>query len=162
MGQQGLTDADVRTAIRAGRLDQLLAADQLNRERAAGRVFQGWHKGRLTFLPTYKFKMGTHVYNGDDLPASVSARSLAVAAATPTVASLAATQGGEVDNGDSGAAAGPGGAAADPEKYKRRTPAWCDHILWWTRTGLRNHQTHPPHPSQPHIAGGHGGSGTAP
>lgn len=37
---QGLTDTDVRSAIRSGRLEPLQAADQLNRERAAGRVFQ--------------------------------------------------------------------------------------------------------------------------
>ncbi|GIL84933.1 hypothetical protein Vretifemale_13525 [Volvox reticuliferus] len=161
MGQLGLTDADVRAAIRTGRLDLLLAADQLNRERAAGRVFQGWHEGRLTFLPTYKFKMGTHVYNGDDLTPSGSAGSLTAAAAMPTAAAFAAPPSGEGDDGDSGAAAGPGGTAADPEKHKRRTPAWCDRILWWTRTGLRNQQTHQTHPSPPHAVAGHGASGTA-
>ncbi|GLC60378.1 hypothetical protein PLESTB_001605900 [Pleodorina starrii] len=133
----GLTDADVRAAIRAGRLEPLLAADQLNRERAAGRVFRDWHEGRITFLPTYKFKAGTHTYNGDDLSGAL--------AAAPEAA---------VEEGEAAASTGPG-SAADAEKHKRRTPAWCDRVLWWTR---------PRHSQRPGDAapGGAGGGGVAP
>eukprot|EP00736_Rhodelphis_marinus_P007420 Rmarinus@m.26551 len=41
----------------------LHANDQLLIERAAGRVFQGFREGRLTFLPTYKFDPNTDMYD---------------------------------------------------------------------------------------------------
>lgn len=46
LAPSAISDADARAAIRAGRLAPLLAADQLGREMAAGRVFRvgtsGW------------------------------------------------------------------------------------------------------------------------
>ncbi|XP_051126820.1 type I inositol polyphosphate 5-phosphatase 5-like [Andrographis paniculata] len=63
--------------------DSLLAKDQLIREREAGRVFQGWKEGKITFAPTYKYTHNSDSYAG-----------------------------------------------ANCNKRKRRTPAWCDRILW--------------------------------
>jgi phosphatidylinositol-bisphosphatase len=43
-------------------LDELRSLDQLNIERAAGRVFDGFEEGVLNFPPTYKFQPGTDMY----------------------------------------------------------------------------------------------------
>jgi inositol polyphosphate 5-phosphatase INPP5B/F len=45
-----------------GVLDELRTLDQLNVERAAGRVFEGFEEGPLHFRPTYKYQPGTHTY----------------------------------------------------------------------------------------------------
>lgn len=44
-------------------LDELLACDQLNIERNAGRCFQSFDEGPITFPPTYKYQPGTDVYD---------------------------------------------------------------------------------------------------
>ncbi|CAK7334579.1 unnamed protein product [Dovyalis caffra] len=64
--------------------DTLLEKDQLNMEREAGRVFEGFKEGRILFAPTYKYTQNSDSYAGE------------------TVKS----------------------------RKKRRTPAWCDRILW--------------------------------
>jgi inositol polyphosphate 5-phosphatase INPP5B/F len=43
-------------------LEYLVKSDQLNIERAAGRSFQGFIEGPLTFRPTYKYQQGTSNY----------------------------------------------------------------------------------------------------
>eukprot|EP00978_Attheya_sp_CCMP212_P022016 scaffold65048_cov43-Attheya_sp.AAC.1 len=43
-------------------LDELRSMDQLNIERAKGRVFQGFNEGILNFAPTYKYQPGTDMY----------------------------------------------------------------------------------------------------
>ena len=43
-------------------LDELIEHDQLNIERAAGRVFRDFEEGPLNFLPTYKYQPGTDLY----------------------------------------------------------------------------------------------------
>jgi phosphatidylinositol-bisphosphatase len=43
-------------------LELLRQQDQLNVERKAGRVFQGWEEGPLNFTPTYKYQPGTDLY----------------------------------------------------------------------------------------------------
>jgi phosphatidylinositol-bisphosphatase len=43
-------------------LEYLVKSDQLNIERSAGRSFQGFVEGPLTFRPTYKFQQGTSHY----------------------------------------------------------------------------------------------------
>ncbi|CAI0434023.1 unnamed protein product [Linum tenue] len=64
----------------------LLENDQacLRMEQRLGRVFEGWHEGRIYFPPTYKYSNNSDRYAGDDRH----------------------------------------------QKEKRRTPAWCDRILW--------------------------------
>ncbi|CAI0434019.1 unnamed protein product [Linum tenue] len=57
---------------------------QLRMEQRLGRVFEGWHEGRIYFPPTYKYSNNSDRYAGDDRH----------------------------------------------QKEKRRTPAWCDRILW--------------------------------
>lgn len=44
-------------------LDGLLALDQLNAERKAGRCFQDFDEARIQFPPTYKYQPGTDVYD---------------------------------------------------------------------------------------------------
>lgn len=43
-------------------LDELRTLDQLNVERAAGRVFEDFEEGMLSFPPTYKYQPGTDMY----------------------------------------------------------------------------------------------------
>ncbi|KAK9038581.1 hypothetical protein V6N11_023440 [Hibiscus sabdariffa] len=73
-----------RTLLEDNNWDVLLEKDQLNLERDAGRVFNGFKEGRIVFAPTYKYSQNSDLYAGE------------------TVKS----------------------------KKKRRTPAWCDRILW--------------------------------
>ena len=46
-----------------GMLEELIEHDQLNIERAAGRVFRDFEEGPLTFKPTYKYQPGTEDYD---------------------------------------------------------------------------------------------------
>lgn len=46
-----------------GQLDELRTLDQLNVERKAGRVFENFYEGYLSFPPTYKFQPGTDEYD---------------------------------------------------------------------------------------------------
>ncbi|KZV35277.1 hypothetical protein F511_42214 [Dorcoceras hygrometricum] len=63
----------------------LLLKDQLRIEQRAGRVFEGWEEGEISFAPTYKYFPDSDQY-------------VNYQTSTP--------------------------------KEKRRTPAWCDRILW--------------------------------
>eukprot|EP00882_Tetradesmus_deserticola_P031413 GHRQ01035520.1.p1 GENE.GHRQ01035520.1~~GHRQ01035520.1.p1 ORF type:complete len:153 (+),score=65.91 GHRQ01035520.1:208-666(+) len=54
--------------LRAGKLEALLSYDQLTKEMGAGRVFQGWREGPISFNPTYKYHLGCNVYSGEPLP----------------------------------------------------------------------------------------------
>jgi len=47
----------------AAKLHELRTNDQLNLERAGGRVFQGFAEGQLNFKPTYKYQPGTDEYD---------------------------------------------------------------------------------------------------
>jgi len=44
-------------------LGALLQNDQLLREKDAGRTFEGWMEGDITFMPTYKYETGTDRYD---------------------------------------------------------------------------------------------------
>lgn len=79
-----LSYEDTRMLLEDNDWDKLLEKDQLNVEREAGRVFNGFSEGRIQFAPTYKYTQNSDSYTGE------------------TVKS----------------------------KKKRRTPAWCDRILW--------------------------------
>jgi hypothetical protein len=54
---------DVIDAVKKGDYKPLIAADQLQQERAAGRAFNGYHEGAITFAPTYKYDVGTDIYD---------------------------------------------------------------------------------------------------
>ncbi|KAK7369373.1 hypothetical protein VNO80_11410 [Phaseolus coccineus] len=79
-----LSYEETRVLLEDNDWDTLLEKDQLNMERDAGRVFNGFKEGRIVFAPTYKYSQNSDSYAGE------------------TVKS----------------------------KKKRRTPAWCDRILW--------------------------------
>ncbi|KAG8640960.1 hypothetical protein MANES_13G091400v8 [Manihot esculenta] len=79
-----LSYEETRILLEDNDWDTLLEKDQLNMEREAGRVFNGFSEGNIKFAPTYKYSNNSDSYAGE--------------------------------NGKS--------------KKKRRTPAWCDRILW--------------------------------
>ncbi|CAK9320605.1 unnamed protein product [Citrullus colocynthis] len=79
-----LSYEDTRMLLEDNDWDKLLEKDQLNVEREAGRVFNGFSEGRIQFAPTYKYTQNSDSYTGETLKS----------------------------------------------KKKRRTPAWCDRILW--------------------------------
>ena len=62
-------------------LEVMMANDQLNAERAAGRVFGGYHEEPLAFPPTYKFDVDTDTYDSSAkarcVPAGRVSRNLA-------------------------------------------------------------------------------------
>ncbi|KCV68414.1 hypothetical protein H696_04708 [Fonticula alba] len=58
-----LDRADLMTHIAEENWGKLYAHDQLNREMAAGRVFQGFTELVPAFPPTYKFDIGTNNYD---------------------------------------------------------------------------------------------------
>uniref|UniRef100_A0A7N0T8M5 Inositol polyphosphate-related phosphatase domain-containing protein n=2 Tax=Kalanchoe fedtschenkoi TaxID=63787 RepID=A0A7N0T8M5_KALFE len=80
-----LSYEETRHLLEGNDWDTLLEKDQLNIERAAGRVFDGWKEGRIFFAPTYKYSHNSDSYAGE----------------------------------------------TEKSKKKRRTPAWCDRILWY-------------------------------
>ncbi|KAI9733043.1 MAG: inositol polyphosphate 5-phosphatase [Cirrosporium novae-zelandiae] len=59
----GLGNDKVRKAIINGDLDFLYENDQLNLQMVAGLSFPFYTEGRITFLPTYKYDIGTEVYD---------------------------------------------------------------------------------------------------
>ncbi|CAN1233148.1 Type I inositol polyphosphate 5-phosphatase 4 [Linum perenne] len=82
-----LSYRSVKTLVEMRNWRLLLENDQLRMEKRLGRVFEGWHEGRIYFPPTYKYSNNSDRYAGDDRH----------------------------------------------PKEKRRTPAWCDRILWHGR-----------------------------
>ncbi|ORZ41337.1 Endonuclease/exonuclease/phosphatase [Catenaria anguillulae PL171] len=73
------TQERVVQIINENRLDSLLVTDQLKQAMAKGDAFAGFQEPPITFPPTYKYDIGTTVWDTSE---------------------------------------------------KRRTPAWCDRILW--------------------------------
>ena len=57
-----LTRQDILDMIATSRLNDLRVFDQLNIERSLSRVFANFNEGELSFPPTYKFQVGTDVY----------------------------------------------------------------------------------------------------
>ncbi|OAD08897.1 hypothetical protein MUCCIDRAFT_117152, partial [Mucor lusitanicus CBS 277.49] len=58
-----LNEAVIKNWLRQERLDILLDYDQLSIERDAGRTFQMFDEGPITFAPTYKYDAGTNQYD---------------------------------------------------------------------------------------------------
>ncbi|KDP46867.1 hypothetical protein JCGZ_24076 [Jatropha curcas] len=79
-----LSYEETRVLLEENDWDTLLEKDQLNIEREAGRVLNGFSEGRILFAPTYKYSHNSDSYAGE----------------------------------------------TGKSKKKRRTPAWCDRILW--------------------------------
>ncbi|KAF2610971.1 hypothetical protein F2Q70_00010784 [Brassica cretica] len=79
-----LTYEETKVLLEENDWHTLLEKDQLNMERAAGRVFSGFEEGQIFFAPTYKYSQNSDAYAGE----------------------------------------------TNKSKRKRRTPAWCDRILW--------------------------------
>ncbi|WIA30981.1 hypothetical protein OEZ86_001026 [Tetradesmus obliquus] len=111
---------EARRLLRADKLEALLSYDQLTREMEAGHVFQGWREGPISFSPTYKYHLGCNVYSGEPLPPGV-----AMVRAVDSSNSLADSAS---DTAEDSATAGRDSPSV--EKQKKRTPAWCDRVLW--------------------------------
>lgn len=119
---------------------------------------QGWREGPVTFHPTYKYHLGCSIYSGEPLPPALAAvravdslnsfadsgsegDPLDSAFAGSADRTVFAPLSSRLDpaKGPSSPMKQPGtppasesstNSAAVVEKQKRRTPAWCDRILW--------------------------------
>ena len=58
-----LAELVVKKHISQGHLDLLLACDQLKTEQKGRRTFFNFEEGEIRFNPTYKFDIGTDVYD---------------------------------------------------------------------------------------------------
>ena len=63
---EGLDLERVKELIKSENLEELLAYDQLRSQRNQGHVFTSFLEGRITFKPTYKYDLGTDVYDTSD------------------------------------------------------------------------------------------------
>ena len=59
----GLSDENARRAVAASDLGKLYENDQLNLQMVAGMAFPFYSEAMITFLPTYKFDLGTDDYD---------------------------------------------------------------------------------------------------
>lgn len=60
-----LTYEEARTFVEQNDWNNLLKKDQLNIEREAGRVFNGFQEGSILFAPTYKYCQNSDSYAGE-------------------------------------------------------------------------------------------------
>lgn len=59
----GLNSETARSLIKRRDLETLYENDQLNLQMVAGLAFPFYSEARITFLPTYKFDLGTDTYD---------------------------------------------------------------------------------------------------
>ncbi|EOD18431.1 hypothetical protein EMIHUDRAFT_196695 [Emiliania huxleyi CCMP1516] len=57
---------DLNYRLEAGRVGELLAADQLRSAIGSGAAFQGYREGAVSFLPTYKYDPGSDEYDSSE------------------------------------------------------------------------------------------------
>ncbi|KAG1152714.1 hypothetical protein G6F37_002561 [Rhizopus arrhizus] len=58
-----MTNLEAREYAYQGNIEALLNHDQLIREMKRGNVFKGYKEGLISFLPTYKYDVGTDIYD---------------------------------------------------------------------------------------------------
>jgi hypothetical protein len=103
----------VTRAIASGDLAFLRAQDELCRIMLSRRLFVGWKEAELMFPPTYKYRLS--------LRAALEAHSPGLSSSLPTgIMQSPPPQQHEVDQYDA-----------------KRTPAWCDRILYRTAAGVK-------------------------
>ncbi|GAB2273630.1 hypothetical protein Dimus_008413 [Dionaea muscipula] len=57
---------EVRKLVATEQWGKLIKSDQLVKELHSGRAFYGWKEGSINFPPTYKYKIYSDRYAGDD------------------------------------------------------------------------------------------------
>lgn len=62
----GMNNERTRALVKAGDLETLYANDQLNLQMVHGKTFPFYNEARITFLPTYKYDLGTDEYDSSD------------------------------------------------------------------------------------------------
>ncbi|KAM7224460.1 SacI homology domain containing protein [Rhypophila decipiens] len=62
----GLDNESAKNLIRRGNLEKLYENDQLNLQMVAGLAFRFYSEARITFMPTYKFDVGTDEYDSSE------------------------------------------------------------------------------------------------
>jgi hypothetical protein len=60
-----LSYEDTKKLLTENNWDALFEKDQLNIQRASGRVFKGWSEEKIYFAPTYKYSCNSDSYAGE-------------------------------------------------------------------------------------------------
>jgi len=60
---EGISSIPARKMIEENRQSKLRGKDQLLQEAEKGEVFNGYYEGTLTFKPTYKYDVGSSIYD---------------------------------------------------------------------------------------------------
>lgn len=59
----GLELGEAKELVKRHDLERLFENDQLNLQMVAGLAFRFYSEARITFMPTYKFDIGSDVYD---------------------------------------------------------------------------------------------------
>ncbi|KEQ63117.1 uncharacterized protein M437DRAFT_65721 [Aureobasidium melanogenum CBS 110374] len=62
----GMANEKTRQLVKMGDLEKLYENDQLNLQMVHGKTFPYYNEARITFLPTYKYDVGTDEYDSSD------------------------------------------------------------------------------------------------
>ncbi|GMR53590.1 hypothetical protein PMAYCL1PPCAC_23785 [Pristionchus mayeri] len=62
----GLSNSDVRRFASSYEMTKLIKYDQLREQQSFGRVFVGFKEGSITFPPTYKYDIGTDLWDSSE------------------------------------------------------------------------------------------------
>ncbi|GMT00587.1 hypothetical protein PENTCL1PPCAC_22761, partial [Pristionchus entomophagus] len=59
----GLSNSDVRRIASSSEMTRLVKFDQLREQQSFGKIFVGFKEGPISFPPTYKYDIGTHIWD---------------------------------------------------------------------------------------------------
>jgi hypothetical protein len=128
------TSDRIQQLIRDGFAHRLLTHDQLLQEQQAGRVFNNFKEGIITFDPSYKYVPGVNDSNNNNNTNTGSSSTSSSSGSSSSSSSSSTSSNSSIDHdirsNNYHANRNSNGNKRIHSYKKDRTPAWCDRILW--------------------------------